>query len=295
MVEVDDVELAPMGAVRRTRLGRDATEPMRQDIRLLGGILGDTIREQSGDEVFDLVERARLESFRVRRSEIDRVDLAHIFDGMDIHRAIPVIRALTQFSLLANVAEDIHRERRRAYHVLAGEPPPDSSLAATYRKLAAANLDSTMAAEALTDALVSPVTTAHPTETRRRTVFDPQHRITELMRLRLHGQTETPDGHDIEHELRRHVLTLWQTALIRPRRLRIRDEIEMGLHYYHAAFLDVVPQVNAKVRRMLQALWPDAQLLKEPLLRLGSWIGGDRDGNPNVTAGAVRLATGSAA
>src|SRR5271166_677391 len=138
MVEVDDVELAPIGAVRRTRLGRNATEPMRQDIRLLGGILGDTIREQGGDEVFDLVERARLESFRVRRSEIDRADLAHMFDGMDIHRAIPVIRALTQFSLLANVAEDIHRERRRAYHVQAGEPPPDGSLADTYRKRAAA-------------------------------------------------------------------------------------------------------------------------------------------------------------
>src|SRR5271166_6901997 len=138
MAEADDLELAPIGAVRRSRLGRKATEPMREDIRLLGATLGDTIREQSGDEVFDLVERARLESFRVRRSEIDRVDLARMFAGIDIHRAIPVIRALTQFSLLANVAEDIHRDRRRAYHVLAGEPPPDSSLAAIYRKLAAA-------------------------------------------------------------------------------------------------------------------------------------------------------------
>ncbi|MGO8770527.1 MAG: phosphoenolpyruvate carboxylase [Mycobacterium sp.] len=295
MAEADDVELAPIGAVRRTRIGRKAAEPMREDIRLLGGILGDTIREQNGDEVFDLVERARRESFRVRRSEIDRADLARMFDGMDIHRAIPVIRALTQFSLLTNVAEDIHRERRRALHVQAGEPPQDSSLAATYRKLNAANLDSTTVAEALTDALVSPVMTAHPTETRRRTVFDAQHQITKLMRLRLHGQTETPDGRDIEHELRRHVLTLWQTALIRPRRLMIRDEIEMGLQYYHAAFLEVVPQVNAEVRTMVQALWPDAQLLKEPPLRLGSWIGGDRDGNPHVTAGVVRLATGSAA
>ena len=295
MAEADDGELAPIGAVRRTRLGRKATEPMREDIRLLGAILGDTVREQNGDEVFDLVERARLESFRVHRSEIDRADLARMFAGIDIHRAIPVIRALTQFSLLANVAEDIHRDRRRALHVQAGEPPQDGSLAATYLKLEAANLDSTTVVEALTDALVCPVMTAHPTETRRRTVFDTQHRITELMRLRLHGQTETLDGRDIEHELRRHVLTLWQTALIRSRRLRIRDEIEMGLQYYHAAFLEVVPKVNAEVRTMVQALWPDAQLLKEPLLRLGSWIGGDRDGNPNVTAGTVRLATGSAA
>ena len=124
--------ITPLIRVERTQVGREATEPMREDIRLLGAILGDTVREQNGDEVFDLVERARVESFRVRRSEIDRAELAQLFDGIDIHQAIPVIRAFTHFALLANVAEDIHRERRRAIHVAAGEPPQDSSLAATY-------------------------------------------------------------------------------------------------------------------------------------------------------------------
>ena len=114
MAEVSDAALAPIGAVQRTQVGREATEPMREDIRLLGAILGDTVREQNGEEVFDLVERARVESFRVRRSEIDRAELAQMFDGIDIHQAIPVIRAFTHFALLANVAEDIHRERRRA-------------------------------------------------------------------------------------------------------------------------------------------------------------------------------------
>ena len=150
-------------------------------------------------------------------------------------------------------------------------------------------------ADALAGALVSPVITAHPTETRRRTIFDTQHRITELMRLRLHGHTQTDDGRDIERELRRHILTLWQTALIRLSRLKIQDEIETGLRYYPAAFFDVIPQVNAEVRNALRARWPDAELLTEPILRPGSWIGGDRDGNPNVTAEVVRLATGSAA
>lgn len=295
MAEAPDATLAPIGAVKRTRVGREATEPMREDIRLLGAILGDTVREQAGDEVFDLVERARVESFRVRRSEIDRADLARMFDGIDIHEAIPVIRAFSHFALLANVAEDIHRERRRAIHVDAGEPPQDSSLAATYLKLDAAQLDSVTVADALKDALVSPVITAHPTETRRRTVFDTQHRITELMRLRLHGYTETPDGRDIEIELRRQILMLWQTALIRLQRLKIQDEIEVGLRYYHAAFFEVIPQVNADVRDALAARWPDAGLLETPILRPGSWIGGDRDGNPNVTADVVRQATGSAA
>ncbi len=281
--------LEPIGAVHRTQVGREATEPMREDIRLLGTILGDTVREQNGEDVFDLVERARVESFRVRRSEIDRTELAGMFDGIDIHKAIPVIRAFTHFALLANVAEDIHRERRRAVHLEAGEPPQDSSLAATYRKLDSAGLDSATVAGALAGALVSPVITAHPTETRRRTVFDTQHRITELMRLRLRDP-----GCDIDRELRRHILTLWQTALIRLSRLKIQDEIETGLRYYPAAFLEVIPDVNAEVRAALSARWPDASLLEQPILRPGSWIGGDRDGNPNVTADVVRLATASA-
>ncbi len=294
MAEVSDIALAPIGSVRRTRLGREATEPMREDIRLLGAILGDTVREQNGEEVFDLVERARVESFRVRRSEIDRAELARMFDGIDIHQAIPVIRAFTHFALLANVAEDIHRERRRAVHVAAGEAPQNSSLAATYVKLDSADLDAATVADALTGALVSPVITAHPTETRRRTVFDTQHRITKLMRLRLHGHSQTEDGRDINRELRRHILTLWQTALIRLSRLKIQDEIETGLRYYQAALFEVIPQVNAEVRTALKARWPDAHLLEEPMLRPGSWIGGDRDGNPNVTADVVRLATGRA-
>ena len=231
----------------------------------------------------------------MRRSEIDRAELAGLFDGIDVRQAIPVIRAFTHFALLANVAEDIHRERRRAVHVAAGEPPQRSSLAATYLKLESAELDSATVADALTGALVSPVITAHPTETRRRTVFDTQHRITELMRLRMHGHTRTDDGRSIELELRRNILTLWQTALIRLSRLKIQDEIETGLRYYPAAFFEVIPQVNAEVRTALQARWPDAHVLEQPILRPGSWIGGDRDGNPNVTAEVVRLATGSAA
>ena len=295
MVEVSDIALAPIGAVQRTRVGREATEPMRADIRLLGTILGDTVREQNGHDVFDLVERARVESFRVRRSEIDRAEMSRMFSGLDIHLAIPIIRAFSHFALLANVAEDIHRERRRAIHADAGEPPQDSSLAATYAKLDLAELDSSTVAGALKGALVSPVITAHPTETRRRTVFVTQHRITELMRLHAAGHTETDDGRGIELELRRQVLTLWQTALIRLSRLQITDEIDVGLRYYPAALFKVIPQVNAEVRDALRTRWPDADLLAAPILQPGSWIGGDRDGNPNVTADVVRRATGSAA
>src|ERR1700738_10193 len=141
MADVPDIGLEPIGAVKRTRTGREATEPMREDMRLLGAILGDTVREQHGDEVFGLVERARVESFRVRRSEIERAEVARMFEGIDIHRAIPVIRAFSHFALLANVAKKCPGNPPRATHVAAGDPPQDSSLAATYLKLDAAELN----------------------------------------------------------------------------------------------------------------------------------------------------------
>ncbi|NKR56262.1 phosphoenolpyruvate carboxylase [Rhodococcus hoagii] len=274
-----------------TSAPRAATEPLRDDIRLLGGMLGDIVREQAGEDVFDLVERARVESFRVRRSEIDRAELAELFSTVDTADAIPVIRAFSHFALLANVAEDIHRERRRAIHVRAGEPPQDSTLAATYAKLDAAPVDPEIAAGALAGALVAAVITAHPTETRRRTVFETQNRIMELMRRREWVSVDPAEADAVDLQLRRQILTLWQTALIRLSRLRIQDEIEVGLRYYDASLFEVVPRINAELRDALRSRWPDSGVLTEPMLRPGSWIGGDRDGNPYVTADVVARAT----
>ncbi|MFC4123440.1 phosphoenolpyruvate carboxylase [Nocardia rhizosphaerae] len=279
----------------RTVQEQEATRPLREDIRFLGGILGDTIRDHEGPEVFDLIERVRTEAFRVRREEVERSAVADMLDGTPTEVAIPLIRAFSYFVLLANLAEDIQRDRRRAAHVSAGEPPQDSSLAATYAKLDAAALDGATVGELLTDALVSPVITAHPTETRRRTVFDTQAKITELMRVRRRLEPGDPALDDTELRIRREVLTLWRTALIRLARLRIQDEIAVGLRYYDLTLYDVIPAINAQVRSALRARWPEADLLPRPILRPGSWIGGDRDGNPFVTADVVLTATGQAA
>lgn len=280
--------------VMATDPGREATEPLREDIRLLGGMLGSIVREQQGDETFNLVEKARIDAFRVRREEIDRGELGILFSDISPSEAIFVIRAFSHFSLLANVAEDIHRERRRRLHTASGEPPQDSSLAATYRKLDGVDLDGARVADLLRDALVSPVITAHPTETRRRTVFDAQHRITELVRAR-HRSSDPVDIEGIDTQLRRQILLLWQTALIRLSRLRIQDEIEVGLRYYDMSLFDEIPRINHAVRQELRTRWPDRDLLSQPILRPGSWIGGDRDGNPYVTAEVMHRATDSAA
>ncbi|MBF6329679.1 phosphoenolpyruvate carboxylase [Nocardia transvalensis] len=268
-----------------------ATAPLRDDIRFLGAILGETIRDHEGPEVFDLIERVRVEAFRIRRSEVERSAVADMLRDTDVRVAIPLIRAFSHFLLLANLAEDLQRDRRRAVHMAAGEPPQDSSLAATCRKLDSARPDGGTVADLLADALVSPVITAHPTETRRRTVFDVQARITELMRQRQRYDRSEPEYAEIETRIRRQVLTLWRTALIRLARLRIKDEIEVGLRYYDMTLLEVIPRINAEVRAALRSRWPELELLARPILRPGSWIGGDRDGNPNVTAEVVHRAT----
>ncbi len=275
--------------------GRSLTEPLRNDIRLLGTILGDTVRTHSGDDIFDLVEGSRRDAFRIRRGELDRDNLADRYADIDIAVALPIIRAFSHFALLSNLAEDIHRERRRRIHVRAGDPPQTSSLAATYSRLAAADLSDAAVGAALADATVVPVITAHPTETRRRSVFEAQHRITDLLRAHLRQDPTPEEDEEIIEGIRRQILTLWQTALIRLERPRIEDEIRTGLRYYDAAFFEVVPKINTQVRQALRGAYPDAGIEDQPMIRMGSWIGGDRDGNPYVTEEVVGFSTTMAA
>ena len=278
-----------------TEQGRAASEPLREDIRLLGGLLGDVIREQEGQEVLDLVEQSRKRAFAVRRQEEDREAFAAIFDGLPTQQALHVIRAFSLFALLANLAEDLHRERRRALHMAAGEPAQDGSLAATFSKLGDAQLSDEQVSDALAGATVVPVITAHPTETRRRTVFQTQSRIKEVMRDRERMSFTTAQEVDALREIKRQVITLWNTALIRLQRVQITDEIEVGLRWFSESLFQVMPEINARVRSELGERYPSSGVGQEPVLRAGSWIGGDRDGNPNVNAEVVATATGRAA
>jgi phosphoenolpyruvate carboxylase len=259
--------------------------PLREDIRLLGRVLGEVIGEQAGADVLELVESTRVEAFRIRRSEVDRGELAERLAALEPRAANHVIRAFSHFSLLANIAEDVHHERRRRHHRREGSPPQVGSLAASLELLDAADLDPAVVARELAGALVVPVVTAHPTEVRRKTISQVQQQVSDLLQ---HRDTDDPAW---SAHLWREVLTLWQTALLRLSRLRLADEIDEALRYYDLSLFEVVPEINAELRRALQERWPDAGLLATPMLRPGSWIGGDRDGNPFVTADAVRRAT----
>ncbi|WP_440712311.1 phosphoenolpyruvate carboxylase [Gordonia sp. FQ] len=293
---IDRALRTPM--IERIRIidsGRAATEPLREDIRFLGGLLGDVIKAHAGEETFALVESSRRDAFAIRYSEISRDDLAARYTTPTVRELMAVIRAFSNFALLANLAEDLHRERRRRIHLRAEDPPQPSSLARTFESLAAAALPAAAVGRALAHAAVVPVITAHPTETRRRSVFDAQNRITELMRVRARTELTPAELDRIDRDIYQQILMLWQTALIRLRRLTISDEITTGLRYYDASFFEVVPRLNRDVRAALTAAYPDAGLDGLSMITMGSWIGGDRDGNPYVTAEVVAEATTKAA
>ncbi|UVE94127.1 phosphoenolpyruvate carboxylase [Dietzia sp. B32] len=272
----------------------DAVRPLRDDVRFLGAVLGDTVRDQAGEKIFDLVETARRTAFAVRRSEADRDEVAGLFTDVSADEMIPVIRAFSLFALLANVAEDLHQERRRGIHTAAGEPPPDGDLEATWARLAESSPDPARLEAVRATARVAPVLTAHPTETRRRSVFEITRRVLDLMRrrdgLRAAERDRVTDAEldRVERDIRRHVLTLWQTAIIRSQRPRIEDEVLGGLQYHEATLMEVIPPLNAEIAERLGSG-------DRPVVRPGSWIGGDRDGNPYVTGDVVRFATEQAA
>src|SRR3954453_2117678 len=263
--------------------------PLRDDIRLLGRVLGEVIGEQAGQDVLDLVESTRVEAFEIRRSETDREELAERLGALDVKSANHVIRAFSHFSLLANLAEDIHHERRRRFHRREGSPPQIGSLAAAFQAIDAAELDPETVAREMAGALVCPVVTAHPTEVRRKTISQVQRQVAGLLRER--DRVTDIDEKEWSAQLWRSVLTLWQTALLRLSRLRLQDEIDEALRYYELSLFDVIPAINAEIRQALEERWPGAGLMPRPMLLPGSWIGGDRDGNPFVTADALRRAT----
>ncbi|MCK7641471.1 phosphoenolpyruvate carboxylase [Corynebacterium sp. CCM 8835] len=275
-------------------------EQLREDIRHLGRILGNVIRQQEGDEIFDLVEGARRASFGVAKGERTLDDLVGMFRDRDTSTMIKVVRAFSHFALLVNLVEDLNDETTRQAILDGGAPAPDSTLEATWVKLEAADITAEAVAAAVARAEIAPVLTAHPTETRRRTVFDVQKHITALMQER-HDIESRPSSsraearvREIDRAIQRRITILWQTALIRVVRPRIEDEIEVGLRYYKLSLLRQIPAINHDVRHELQARYGDT-VPSTAVVKPGSWIGGDHDGNPYVTAATLRYATTRAA
>ena len=262
----------------------DRNRPLVEDIRLLGRILGDVIREQEGQDAFALIERVRQLSVGYRLKSDARAGRAldRLLKNLSGDQTVSVIRAFSYFSHLANIAEDRHQVRLREVRERSGELQV-GSIALTFERLAAADIRSVDIASTLAHAYISPVLTAHPTEVQRKSILDAERAIAELLEHR--DDLHTPrDRADNEALMRARVIQLWQTRMLRTTKLTVADEIENALSYYQSTFLRQVPRLYGEIEKALPG-HPIASFF-----RMGNWIGGDRDGNPFVTASTLRMA-----
>ncbi|HET6151115.1 MAG TPA: phosphoenolpyruvate carboxylase [Polyangia bacterium] len=253
---------------------------LREDIRFLGRLLGDTIREQAGVSVFDLVEQIRRAAIQYRRQHDveSRKALEKKIGAVEEDKATHVVRAFSYFHHLANIAEDLHQTRAVRTRSGARAARPEGSIAFALERLREAGVSSRQVVSLLERARVEPVLTAHPTEVQRKSVLDRQRAITAELTSRGAGAGADRPPDEIEQALRRQVLLLWKTSELRLVKPTVADEIENGLAYFKSTFLEVIPRLYAALEDEL-----GASVRLAPFLRIASWIGGDRDGNPHVT------------
>ena len=278
-------------AARQSAALTSHERPLVDDIRWLGRILGDVIREQEGEEAFALVEQIRRMSVAFRRDADTQAGTAlkKRLASLSSEQAVSVIRAFTYFSHLANLAEDQHHIRRQQAHDRAGDVHT-GSLASSLGKLKAAGIGSKTIRQALAQAHISPVLTAHPTEVQRKSILDAERGIAACLQSRddiVSRGTDATSARQlaqVESLVRARVLQLWQTRLLRFTKLTVADEIENAMGYYESTFLAEIPKLYADLEHELGGQ-PIASFF-----RMGQWMGGDRDGNPNVNADTLNLA-----
>ncbi len=275
---------------------QEKDRPLRDDIRLLGRILGDTLRDQEGAAAFDLVETVRRTAVRFAREgkPEDRAALNALLNDLPRETMLSVVRAFAYFLQLANIAEDTHHVRRRRAHDMAESPPRAGSLpyaldAAMRRADASGEVPAgEVLAEFYAHALVSPVLTAHPTEVQRQSTQRAMHGIAELLDRRDRQTLTPPEVAELDEELSTLVLTLWHTRMVRPHRLRVIDEVKNGINYFRSTFFTELPRLYSITEDLLQERFPERDWSLPSFCRVGSWIGGDRDGNPFVTSDILR-------
>jgi phosphoenolpyruvate carboxylase len=248
------------------------------DVRFLGKLLGEVIRNHGGHALFQRIEAIRAASVDRYRGIANPRGLAAGWETLSLDETVAFVRSFMLFSMLANLAED--RQGAAAEE--------GNTLASALRILSVQGIESREVAALLDGALITPVLTAHPTEVMRKSMLDHRNRIAALMRQRDAGYAETTAGELIEEGIAAQIALLWQTRALRRERLYVADEVDTALTYLRDIFLPTIPVLYARWERLLGQR-------PASFLRLGSWIGGDRDGNPHVTADSLRLGLGRAA
>ena len=273
-------------------ISADHEQALRISIRLLGRMLGDTIRAQEGDIVFDVVESVRRMSVQFRREEDvgARKALEDVLDSLSSAQTVEVVRAFSFFSHLANIAEDQHNIRLNRAR---GSGPHPGTIGGALERAKIAGVSMASIRNVLAKALVVPVLTAHPTEVRRKSILDREVEIARLLAERERGGMTARDLEENDEAILRAVLTLWQTSQLRHERPTVIDEVTNGLSYYDQTFLREVPGLYVALEdELLRYEKTGTSAFIPAFLRMGSWIGGDRDGNPFVTADVLRQTVG---
>ncbi|HEU4636106.1 MAG TPA: phosphoenolpyruvate carboxylase [Edaphobacter sp.] len=272
--------------------------PLRRDVRSLGMLLGEVLKEQSGEQLYNAVEELRRTAIARREADAggnttaaaaqlkQSIDRVHTHAD-DLTRAYQLARAFSFYFELINLAETNHRKRRRSSSQLNDAPPQRGDLRGTLRRLREAGFDAKRAMEMLERITITPVFTAHPTEVARRSVMFKRRRISDLLEKLDRIAVPEKELEALEDEVTGEITALWQTDDVRSARPTVRDEARMALDYYEASLFDTLPVLYAEVAAAIESEYPEVKIpiADLPLLvRFGSWIGGDRDGNPFVTS-----------
>ncbi|MFC5407621.1 phosphoenolpyruvate carboxylase [Cohnella soli] len=260
---------------------------LRRDVRFLGNILGEVLVHQGGRELLEHVEKIREMSKALRAEFLPELYEEFISTVKTLEPDIrhQVIRAFAIYFQLVNIAEQNHRIRRkRDYERSAGEAVQPGSIESVVQKLKETNLSIDEVRDLLTDISLELVMTAHPTEATRRDVLDIHKRIAEEV-MELDNPTLTyREREKLREKLQNEVLTLWQSDELRDRKPTVLDEVRNGMYFFHETLFEVLPDVYEELERCLRKYYPEQSWHVPTYLRFGSWIGGDRDGNPSVTA-----------
>ncbi len=270
----------------------DPHQPLRDDVRLLGAILGDTLRIAEGDALYEAVEDVRALAKAARAgSAADLARLEDVLTTLDVEAAIGVARAFSHFLTLANIAEQHHRvRRRRDYQRDPAAPPQRASFHESLRRLMTAGVTPQRIAGTVGELEVELVLTAHPTEIVRRTLRQQQRRVAELLASGDRDDLTPLERDAIEEALRREIMAAWKTDEVEHARPTPLDEVRWGLVIFEQTLWDAVPRtLRAFDRALIDATGTPLPTEVAPI-RFGSWIGGDRDGNPNVTPEVTRQA-----
>ena len=266
-------------------------QALRNDVRTLGAMVGDLIREQNGEELFEMVENARLRAIRRREdNEMPGEELDALIDGLDPKVAAQLIRGFTTYFQMVNTAEKVHRIRRRRDYLrdVAGYQP--GGLEDTLQKLKASGMTIEKVQELLDSLSIEPVFTAHPTESTRRTMLRKEQKIVKHL-VDLLNPTMTPQETNVAlQNIRLLATTGWQTAEHPSERMTVADELEHVLFFITDVLYRAMPPFYEDIRDAVDRIYgEEAKALEIPnLVHFASWVGGDMDGNPNVNAKTIR-------